>query len=109
MHSFHCKLTHFTPESLTHFTPESLTHFTPESLTHFTPESLTQFTPESLTQFTPESLTQFHRNIQQSTRRSKAIVCLRECKGQALRVAGEKSVEKAIFSPQTLTFAPPYR
>jgi len=33
----------------------------------------------------------------QSTRWSKAIVCLRECKGQALRVAGEKISGKSDF------------
>ena len=41
-----------------------------------------------------------------SNRRRKDIVCLRKCQGQALRVAGEKNALRAVFSPQTLTFAP---
>ena len=41
-----------------------------------------------------------------SNRRRKDIACLRERQGQALRVAGEKTSLREVFSPQTLTFAP---
>lgn len=41
-----------------------------------------------------------------SNRCRKNIACLRECQGQALRVADEKTSLREVFSPQTLTFAP---
>jgi hypothetical protein len=43
---------------------------------------------------------------QEHPTRRKDIACLHEGQGQSLRVATEIIAEKAIFSVQTLTFAP---